>query len=78
MKTEHIPGLGPVSLARVAQIELCDEAGGLDTFHLGTVVKSINERRINELPEKVIRQAAFTLVKRGVLANFSAGMYKWL
>ena len=75
--TVHVQGLGSVSLQRVAQIELCDEVGHLETFHLGAAVKAINTRRIKELSEKVLRKAAHTLVQKGLLENFGHGMYKW-
>lgn len=73
MKTVEIPGLGQVSRALAAKIELCEEAF-TDTFHLGAAVKAI---RAHELTEKEIRKAAHSLVQEGSLVNFGPGMYKW-
>lgn len=78
METLEVPGLGLVSVSKVAQIEICDEAGCTETFHLGAVIKAINSRRIKALTEKVLRQAAHSLVSRGQLENFGPGMYRWL
>ena len=76
MKMVEVPGLGLISRHKVAQLEICEEASEL-TFHLGTVVKAINKRRINELTEKEIRKAAHSMVQEGILENFGRGMYKW-
>jgi len=78
MKTLEVPGLGPVSIHKAAQIELCDEVGFLDTFHLGAAVKGINSCRVNEFSEKAIRKAAHSLVETGQLENFGPGMYRWV
>jgi hypothetical protein len=73
MRTVEIPGLGTVSRAMVAKLELCEEAF-TETFHLGAVVRAI---RAHELTEKEIRKAAHSMVLEGSLENFGPGMYKW-
>ena len=72
MKTVEVLGLGPVSIHKAAQIELCDEVGHLSTFHLGAAVKSLSH-----LSEKTLLKAAHSLITAGLLEDFGPGMYKW-
>ena len=74
MKTVHIAGLGMVSRAKAAQIAVCDEAGATDNFNPIPVVRAL---RPAGYTDKEVRQAIFTLTRRGVLTKVSAGQYSW-